>query len=95
MSDRTTEKRKRPPMKSFDPASAALEIPAEPRTNALCAFCLEHPSGPSGHAGFAQQAHMIPVTDRSYVRLACAFCGTTWVRRRQNAKSYEWLRLAD
>ncbi len=95
MSDRGTEKRKRPAMVSFDPAAAVLDAPEEPRGNALCAFCVEQPSGPSGHAGFAQQAHKIPVTDRSYVRLSCVFCNTTWVRRRLNARSYEWLRLAD
>jgi hypothetical protein len=95
MSDRTAEKRKRPSMTSFDPESAALDLAEEPRPTALCAFCVEHPAGSSGHAGVAQQAHKIPVMDRSYVRLACAFCGTTWVRRRLNAKTYEWLRLAD
>ena len=95
MTDRATEKRKRPSMASFDPASVVLDTPDEPRASALCAFCVEHPTGPAGHAGFAQQAHKIPVTDRSYVRLACVFCGTTWVRRRLNAKSHEWLRLAD
>jgi hypothetical protein len=95
MTDRTAEKRKRPSMASFDPASAVPDAAEEPGRNKLCAFCVDHPSGSSGHAGFAQQAHKIPVTDRSYVRLACVFCSTTWVRRRINARSYEWLRLAD
>ena len=40
-------------------------------------------------------ARSIPVNDRSYVKLTCVFCNATWVRRRLNAKSYEWLRLAD
>jgi len=95
MSDRTTEKRKRPAMASFDPARAPAVETGEPRRSNLCAFCQEQPSGATGHAGFAQQAHKIPVSDRSYVRLACVFCGTSWVRRRLNAKTYEWLRLAD
>jgi hypothetical protein len=95
MNDRTTEKRKRPPMASFDPASVAVDAPEAPQRSVLCAFCVEHPAGSAGHAGFAQQAHKIPVTDRSYVRLTCVFCNAVWVRRRLNAKSYEWLRLAD
>ncbi|HTD03377.1 hypothetical protein [Undibacterium sp.] len=96
MNDRTAEKRKRPAISGVDPARApAQENEDESPRSKLCAFCLEHPSGPSGHAGFAQQAHKIPVSDRSYVRLACVFCGTAWVRRRLSAKSYEWLRLAD
>jgi hypothetical protein len=95
MNDRNTEKRKRASMTTFDPSNVALDTGEEPRATTLCAFCVEHPSGSSGHAGFAQQAHKIPVTDRSYVRLACVFCGTTWVRRRLNARTYEWLRLAD
>jgi len=95
MNDRAPEKRKRAPLPAFDPASVALEAPMEARGTKLCAFCQEHPSGPAGHAGFAQQAHRIPVTDRSYVRLTCVFCGAAWVRRRLNAKSYEWLRMAE
>jgi hypothetical protein len=61
---------------------------------ALCEFCLEQPEGASGHPGLAQQAHTLNGA-RSYARLACAFCGTSWVRHRENAKSFEWLRLAD
>ena len=95
MSGRPPEKRKRPAMARFDPATATLDVVEEPRRDALCAFCEEQPSGSSGHAGFAQQAHKIPATDRSYVRLSCVFCSTTWVRRRLNAKTYEWLRLAE
>ncbi|HEY2629674.1 MAG TPA: hypothetical protein VGI57_11130 [Usitatibacter sp.] len=76
-----------------DSRAEAEEV--ETGRSTLCEFCIEHPSGPDGHAGFSQQAHKIPVSDRSYVRLACVFCGTGWVRRRLNAKSYEWLRLAD
>lgn len=95
MNDRTTEKRKRPAMASFDPARVPQEAAEETRRSTLCAFCVEQPSGSAGHAGFAQEAHKIPVSDRSYVRLSCVFCGATWVRRRINAKSYEWLRLAD
>jgi hypothetical protein len=67
-------------------ANAALE---------LCVFCVEQPSGAVGHAGFTQQAYKIPATDRSYVRLACVFCGSHWVRRRINARIFEWLRIAD
>ena len=95
MNQRSAEKRKRASMPSFDPASVTLDAPEETRGPKLCAFCVEHPAGPAGHAGFAQQAHKIPVNDRSYVRLTCVFCNATWVRRRLSAKSYEWLRLAD
>jgi hypothetical protein len=95
MTDRAAEKRKRPPIAAFDPSNVTAEQPEESPRSALCAFCVEYPSGPSGHAGFSQQAHKIPVSDRSYVRLACVFCGASWVRRRINAKTYEWLRLAD
>lgn len=59
-----------------------------------CAFCAAHPAGPTGHAGLAQQVHKIPGGSRSYVRLACVFCGTQWVRRRMSARNFEWLRIA-
>jgi hypothetical protein len=95
MTDRAPEKRKKAAAPESDARGAAVESPEDSARSGLCAFCAEHPSGPAGHAGFAQQAHKIPVTDRSYVRLACVFCSTTWVRRRLSAKSYEWLRLAD
>jgi hypothetical protein len=56
---------------------------------------VEHPSGTLGHSGLAQQVHKIPSNYRSYVRLACVFCGVSWVRRRLNARTFEWLRIAD
>jgi hypothetical protein len=74
------------------PASRA--IPAADR-RALCTFCCELPSGPAGHEGFAQQAAAIPDAQRSYVRLVCAFCGSSWARRRINARTIEWRRIAD
>jgi hypothetical protein len=71
------------------PPPARTDDPAE-----LCTFCVAAPGGSDGHSGFAQQVHKIPPTDRSYVTLACVYCGATWVRRRINAKTFEWLRLA-
>ena len=72
-----------------------MSQPAARSATTLCEFCQEQPEGTSGHPGLAQQAHQVQGANRSYVRLACAFCGTTWVRRRENAKTFEWLRLAD
>ena len=72
----------------------ASELDPQPEPSAaagLCAFCKERPSGSLGHEGFKHQVYKIPSTDRSYVRLACLFCGSNWVRRRINAKSFEWL----
>jgi hypothetical protein len=95
VNDRATEKRKKAAAPAPVPHEPVPETGDERPRHVLCAFCAEHPSGSTGHAGFAQQAHKIPSTDRSYVRLACVFCRTTWVRRRLSAKSFEWLRLAD
>jgi hypothetical protein len=80
------------------PSSVPADYVEPPAANAalvLCAFCVEHPSGSTGHSGLAQQVHKIPSTYRSYVRLACVFCGAGWVRRRLNARTFEWLRIAD
>jgi hypothetical protein len=71
-----------------------VEPPAANAALPRCAFCTDHPSGPLGHAGLAQQVHQIPSNYRSYVRLACVFCGVPWVRRRLNARTFEWLRIA-
>jgi hypothetical protein len=74
------------------------ERPPAPReestARAPCAFCVEKPNGPSGHAGLALQVHHIPSGTRGHVQLACAFCGTHWARRRVSAKTFEWRRLA-
>lgn len=67
--------------------------PAE-ESDQLCTFCVSSPDGQEGHSGLSQQVYRIPPTDRSYVTLACVYCGAKWVRRRVNAKSFEWLRLA-
>jgi hypothetical protein len=80
------------------PSSIPADYVEPPTANApikLCAFCLDHPSGSPGHSGLAQQVHQIPSNHRSYVRLACVFCGAGWVRRRLNARTFEWLRIAD
>ena len=71
-----------------------VEPPAPNTAAALCAFCADQPSGSIGHSGLAQQVHKIPSNHRSYVRLECAFCGAGWVRRRLNARTFEWLRIA-
>jgi len=60
-----------------------------------CSFCLEKPTGLSGHAGLALHVHKIPPTIRTHVRLTCSFCGTHWARRRVSAKTFEWRRLVD
>jgi hypothetical protein len=91
LSDQPREGRKHP----ADTGHASQESAVYRAAAALCAFCAELPSGPRGHEGFAQQAAAIPATQRSYVRLACAFCGSSWVRRRLNARTFEWLRIAD
>jgi hypothetical protein len=83
----------RPDTPSSVPADY-VEPPAVNAPHPLCAFCVEHPSGTLGHSGLAQQVHKIPSNYRSYVRLACVFCGTGWVRRRLNARTFEWLRIA-
>ncbi|MGZ5074068.1 MAG: hypothetical protein ACXWBL_13075 [Usitatibacter sp.] len=97
MSDRAHRK------KSFGipPEAVPSSVPADyvepPAANAAiepCAFCVEQPSGSAGHSGLAQQVHKIPSSSRSYVRLACVFCGAGWVRRRVNARTFEWLRIA-
>ena len=72
-----------------------MSRPAPRDAPSFCEFCIEQPEGVSGHPGLAQQAHQLQGNGRSYVRLACAFCGTSWVRRRENARTFEWLRLAD
>jgi len=71
--------------------------PAEPRLGATeqCLFCVEKPTGRSGHPGLALHVHKIPPTIRTHVKLTCSFCGSQWARRRVNAKSFEWCRLAD
>lgn len=71
-----------------------VEPPAANAPLRLCAFCLEQPTGSTGHSGLAQQVHKIPTSYRAYVRLTCVFCGAGWVRRRINARTFEWLRLA-
>jgi hypothetical protein len=92
--------RKKPPgsPREGTPSSIPADYVEPPAANAAlqpCAFCVEHPSGSAGHAGLAQQVHKIPAHHRSYVRLACVFCGAGWVRRRLNARTVEWLRIAD
>jgi hypothetical protein len=83
----------RPPTPSSIPADY-VEPPAANAAPPLCAFCMDHPAGPLGHSGLAQQVHPIPASYRSYVRLACVFCGAGWVRRRLSARNFEWLRIA-
>jgi hypothetical protein len=61
----------------------------------LCYFCRELPSGASGHAGFFTQVYKIPSADRSFVPVNCSLCGSRWVRRRINARVFEWLRILD
>ena len=80
------------------PSSIPADYVEPPAANAPikpCDFCVDHPSGSPGHPGLAQQVHQIPSNHRSYVRLACVFCGAGWVRRRLNARTFEWLRIAD
>jgi hypothetical protein len=87
--------RRKPPIATPSAIPADyVEPPAANTPIALCAFCVAHPSGSAGHAGLAQQVHKIPSGLRSYVRLACVFCGAGWVRRRMNARTFEWLRIA-
>jgi hypothetical protein len=81
-----------PPGREHEEAAELEEQPASGASEP-CAFCKERPSGPLGHEGFKHQVYKIPSTDRSYVRLACLFCGAKWVRRRINAKTFEWLFL--
>ena len=82
--------KKRPPGEEIraeaddEPAAAA----------ALCQFCLALPSGAEGHAGLTQQVYKFPATYRSSLRLACAFCGTQWLRQRISAREFEWIRIA-
>jgi hypothetical protein len=59
-----------------------------------CSFCVERPFGALGHEGFRQQVYKIAITDRSYVRMSCIFCGSPWVRRRIDARTFEWLAFA-
>ena len=61
----------------------------------LCYFCHEQPSGASGHPGFSTQVYKIPPRDRSFVPVKCVFCNSQWVRRRINAKTFEWLRIVE
>ncbi len=84
-----------PPGDQHEEASEIEEQPATGASAGLCAFCKERPSDSLGHEGLKHQVYKIPSTDRSYVRLACLFCGAKWVRRRINAKSFEWLFLVD
>jgi len=85
--------RRIPPGGEHEEAPEFEEQPASGAPPALCAFCQERPAGPLGHEGFKHQVYKIPPNDRSYVRLACLFCGAKWVRRRITAKSFEWLFL--
>lgn len=97
MNDRANRKKSFGIPRDAVPSSIPADYVEPPAANAAvepCAFCLALPSGPIGHSGLAQQVHKIPPTYRSYVRLACAFCGAGWVRRRLNARTFEWLRIA-
>ena len=79
------------------PAAKSLRRPvdhAEQKETQLCVFCSEGASGERGHPGLAQRVNEIPTSDRSYVLVPCSFCGTSWVRRRFNARVIEWLRVA-
>ena len=91
MSGNERTHRQAPPGAGNEDASDLEEQPAASGAPALCAFCKERPSGSLGHEGFRHQVYKIPSNDRSYVRLACLFCGAKWVRRRINAKTFEWL----
>ena len=98
MNARIQRKKSSGPPREGTPSSIPADYVEPPAANApiqLCAFCLDHPSGSPGHSGLAQQVHKIPTNHRSYVRLACVFCGAGWVRRRLNARTFEWLRIAD
>ena len=66
----------------------------EPAAAEPCSYCIEKPSGHSGHPGLALHVHKIPSTIRTHVKLTCSFCGTHWARRRLSAKDFEWCRVA-
>ena len=65
----------------------------EPRT--LCVLCVEGPREGVGHPGVAAQIHQVGNSDRVYQRVVCEFCGAEWVRRREKAGVFEWLRVLD
>jgi len=60
----------------------------------LCSYCAERPVGAVGHPGLTEQVRALPPSYRSLTRLCCTFCGTSWVRRRINSKTFEWWCLA-
>jgi len=82
------------PKKVFGAANEDAQ-PAGSNPRELCIFCVNQPSGAMGHSGFAQQIYKIPMGNRSFVRLACVFCGASWARRRVSATIFEWRRIAD
>ena len=60
-----------------------------------CAFCLETPTGRTGHEGLALDVQGAAPSIRLYECFTCFFCGSRWARQRLSAREFQWRRFLD